>query len=87
MRSGIALATLAADLLTVVGTLPALAAPEAGQVVPRFSHILPDVPGKSLIAVEVTLAPDQASAPHHHPKSASIMAYVLLGVISSQLEG
>ena len=40
-----------------------------------------------MIAVEVTLAPGEASAPHRHAKSAFIMAYVLSGQIRNQIEG
>ena len=60
---------------------------QAGNVVPRFSQALPNVPGKSMIAVEVTLAPGQVSVPHRHAKSAFIMAYVLSGAILNQVEG
>ncbi len=60
---------------------------QAGEVVTRFNQVLPNVPGKSMIAVEVTLAPGQVSVPHHHAKSAFIMAYVLSGTIRSQVEG
>ncbi len=59
----------------------------AGSVVPRFSRALPNVPGKVMIAVEVTLAPGQVSDPHRHAKSAFIMAYVLSGVIRNQIAG
>ena len=59
----------------------------AGSVVPRFSRALPNVPGKVMIAVEVTLAPGQASDPHRHAKSAFIMAYVLSGTILNQIAG
>src|ERR1700754_5152468 len=46
-----------------------------------------DVPGKSLQAVTVSYPPGAKSAPHHHAKSAFIMAYVISGAIRSQLEG
>ncbi len=72
-----------------LSTGPAIAhgTSSAGSVIPRFSHALPNVPGKVMIAVEVTLAPGQASDPHRHAKSAFIMAYVLSGVIRNQIEG
>ena len=66
---------------------PALAGKSAGSVIPRFSQALPNVPGKVMIAVEVTLAPGQMSDPHRHAKSAFIMAYVLAGMIRNQIEG
>ena len=59
----------------------------AGAVALKFSRALPNVPGKSMIAVEVTLAPGEVSAPHRHAKSAFIMAYVLSGQILNQVEG
>ena len=81
-------------LMALVGIVAVAAAPVyakgvsgAGSVVPRFSHPLPNVPGKAMIAVEVTLAPGQVSDPHRHAKSAFIMAYVLSGSIKNQIEG
>ena len=67
--------------------LPAAAQPPQGPRPPAFSRALSNVPGKSLIAVEVNYAPGQASPPHHHAKSAFIMAYVIAGAIVSQVEG
>lgn len=63
------------------------AAWSAEQVVPKFSHALPNVPGKSLIAVEVTFPPGDVAAPHRHPKTASLFIYVLSGTVRSQVEG
>jgi len=60
-------------------------APE-GTVRPNFAHAIPNVPGKSLIAVEVTYPPGGASAPHHHARSAFIYAYVVSGAIQSQVD-
>lgn len=57
-----------------------------GTVRPNFSHAIPNVPGKSLIAVEVTYPPGGASAPHHHARSAFIYAYVVSGAIQSQVD-
>ena len=58
-----------------------------GIVTPKFDHALPNVPGKSMIAVAVELPPGAVSAPHRHPKSAFIYAYVIQGTIRSQVEG
>jgi quercetin dioxygenase-like cupin family protein len=71
---------------------PALAqGPESGsaseRVVPNFSHVIPNIPGKSLVAVEVVFPPGIVSPAHHHAKSAFIYAYVVSGSISSQVEG
>jgi quercetin dioxygenase-like cupin family protein len=78
--------------IVVAAALAALALPVAAQTPqaprpPAFSHALSNVPGKSLIAVEVNYAPGQASPSHHHAKSAFIMAYVISGSIVSQVEG
>lgn len=56
-----------------------------GTVRPNFSHVIPNVPGKSLVAVEVTYPPGGASAPHRHAGSAFIYAYVVSGEIQSQV--
>jgi quercetin dioxygenase-like cupin family protein len=53
----------------------------------NFSHPIPNIPGKSLVAVEVSYPPGGASAPHHHSDSALIYAYVVSGQIASQVEG
>jgi quercetin dioxygenase-like cupin family protein len=51
----------------------------------NFSHPISNVPGKSLVAVEVSYPPSGASAPHRH--SAFVYAYVVSGQIVSQVEG
>lgn len=60
-------------------------APE-GAVKLNFAHALPNVPGKSLVAVEVSYPPGGASAPHRHARSAFIYAYVVAGAIQSQVD-
>ncbi|VTU22135.1 cupin domain-containing protein [Variovorax sp. RA8] len=54
-------------------------------VTPHFEHALPDIPGKSLIAVVVDYPPGSASAPHSHAKSAFIFGYVVSGAIETQV--
>jgi len=56
-------------------------------VKPNFSHHIPNIPGKSLVAEEVSHPPGCASPPHHHSNSAFIYAYVVSGQIASQVEG
>src|SRR5712671_6535259 len=65
----------------------ALAAPAAARetVAPHFERVIPNIPGKSLVAVVVDYAPDGASLPHTHAKSAFIFAYVVSGAIESQV--
>jgi quercetin dioxygenase-like cupin family protein len=65
---------------------PALA--HGGQhetVTPKFDQAIPNIPGKSLIVVEVDYAPGAASQPHTHAKSAFIYAYVVSGEIESKV--
>jgi quercetin dioxygenase-like cupin family protein len=58
---------------------------QAETVAPRFNQEIPNIPGKSLIAVEVDYAPGAASPSHTHAKSAFIYAYVLAGEIESKV--
>ena len=53
---------------------------------PVFERAIPNIPGKSLIAVEVSYPPGGKSAPHFHTKSAFIYAHVLSGAIRSQVD-
>ena len=58
---------------------------EAQTVTKNFEAAIPNMPGKSLIAVEVDYAPGAASAAHTHAKSAFIYAYVISGAIDSKV--
>lgn len=51
----------------------------------NFKIAIPNIPGKSLIAMEVNYAPGGASASHTHAKSAFIYAYVISGAIESKV--
>jgi len=81
-------AIFAALLTTAVLSFTAAASAHApGEAVaPNFSHAISNIPGKSLIAVEVNYAPGGASAAHTHAKSAFIYAYVVSGAIESQVD-
>jgi len=79
---------LAALLLAAITTAPTAVVPPTiynDAVKTNFSHRIPNIPGKSLVAVEVSCPPGGASAPHHH--SAFVYAYVVSGQIASQVEG
>lgn len=76
-------ALLAAALIT--GTAMGAGAPRE-TVKPNFVHAITNIPGKSLVAVEVTYPPGGASLPHTHAKSAFIYAYVVSGAIESQVD-
>lgn len=59
-----------------------------GEVVtPNFSRAIPNIPGKSLIAVEVSYPPGGKSPPHRHASSAFIYGYVVSGLIRGQVDG
>lgn len=58
-----------------------------GQVIPRFEQPITNIPGKSLIAVEVDYPPGGKTPAHHHAKSAFIMGYVISGAIRSKVAG
>jgi len=75
-------------LLLLATALPATTlAAENDQIVQRFSHGISNIPGKSLIAVEVNYAPGEKTPAHRHAASAFIMAYVVSGSIRSQVAG
>ncbi|ATG20113.1 cupin [Ralstonia pickettii] len=65
--------------------MPAAAHGPAETVTPNFQHAIPNIPGKSLIAVVVDYAPGAASHAHRHAGSAFIYAYVVSGDIESQV--
>jgi quercetin dioxygenase-like cupin family protein len=54
-------------------------------VTKKFEAAIPNIPDKSLIAVEVDYAPGAASVPHTHAKAAFIYAYVISGAIESKV--
>ncbi|RZT35584.1 quercetin dioxygenase-like cupin family protein [Cupriavidus agavae] len=77
-----------APLLAAAGIMLAGGAMAHGTgetVKPNFSRAIPNIPGKSLIAVEVTYAPGGASHSHRHAGSAFIYAYVVSGSIVSKV--
>ena len=51
-----------------------------------FEHAIPNIAGKSLIALVVTYPPGGKSPSHRHAGSAFIYAHVLSGVIRSQVD-
>lgn len=55
------------------------------QVTTVFEQALPNVAGKSLVALVVRYAPGGKSPSHRHPESAFIYAHVLSGAIRSQV--
>ena len=82
IRSFVGVACAAVAIATV---MPAAAQDRGETVTPHFEQAIPNIPGKSLVALVVDYAPGGASAPHAHAKSAFIFAYVLSGEIESQV--
>jgi quercetin dioxygenase-like cupin family protein len=77
--------------LAIIAMLAAAGSPAAAQqsgvtVTPAYRHEIPNVPGKSLVAVVVSYAPGAKSPAHRHAASAFITAYVLSGAIRSQVD-
>jgi len=58
---------------------------EAETVRPSFEAAIPNIPGKSMIVVEVDYAPGAASPSHIHANSAFIYAYVISGEVESKV--
>ncbi len=80
--------SLSAPLPATITMAPAAVIPATRHndiVKTNFSHPISNVPGKSLVAVEVCYPPSGASASHRH--SAFVYAYVVSGQIVSQVEG
>lgn len=81
----------AARLAALAATSATLAlAPIAAQAHPEeirteFEHVIPNIPGKSLVVLVVSYGPGIKSASHRHAGSAFIYARVLSGAIRSQV--
>ncbi|HVI86652.1 MAG TPA: cupin domain-containing protein [Dongiaceae bacterium] len=77
-----------ATCTALVFAMAGLASARNGQaetVTKNFEAAIPNIPGKSLIAVQVDYAPCAASPSHTHAKSAFIYAYVISGAIESKV--
>jgi quercetin dioxygenase-like cupin family protein len=83
---GVKLASSIAAVLTAIALGTAAGhAEELEKVNTVFEHAIPNVAGKSLIALVVAYPPGGKSPSHHHAKSAFIYAHVLSGAIRSQV--
>ncbi|MEA2949577.1 MAG: hypothetical protein QOI40_4907 [Alphaproteobacteria bacterium] len=82
------LRTLSAALavLTITSGVALAQSAPPGSVAPAFREAIPNIPGKSIIAVVVSYPPGGKSLPHHHARSAFITGYVLSGSIRSQVD-
>jgi quercetin dioxygenase-like cupin family protein len=77
-------ATLAALTLAPGATLAQSA--QGGTVAPAFREAIPNIPGKSIVAVVVSYPPGGKTPAHRHARSAFVTAYVLSGSIRSQVD-
>jgi quercetin dioxygenase-like cupin family protein len=77
------IAAVAAAFALVTATAQAH---ELEQVTTVFERAIPNIAGKSLVAVVVTYPPGGKSLPHLHAGSAFIYAHVLSGAIRSQVD-
>jgi quercetin dioxygenase-like cupin family protein len=76
----------ASAAIAIAAAAPVSAHDDVGdKVTPNFAQAIPNIPGKSLIAVIVDYPPGGASAPHTHAKSSFIYAYVVSGSIESKV--
>jgi len=80
----IIVATCAAFAFSMAGLIYARDS-EAQTVTKNFQSEIPNISGKSLLAVEVNYVPGAASPSHTHAKSAFIYAYVISGAIESKV--
>jgi len=85
MKTGAIVAVSCAALAAAAAGPVSARAGQAETVTPKFDQAIPNIPGKSLVVVEVDYAPGAASPPHRHAKSAFIYAYVIAGAIESKV--
>lgn len=79
------LSVLGAACAILVAAMPAAAHGPGDVVTPLFEQAIPNIPGKSMIAVMVDYPPGGASVPHSHAKSAFIFGHVVSGAIETQV--
>lgn len=79
------IARAAFTAIAMATTAPAAAHDVGDKVTPNFEQAIPNIPGKSLIALVVDYPPGGASLPHTHAKSAFIYAHVISGEIESKV--
>ncbi len=82
-RRALIVAILAPSIFAIAG--PIYSAPSE-TLVPLLQQAIPNLPGKTLTAINVVFPPGAVSAPHRHG-GAFLYAYVLEGVVRSQIEG
>jgi quercetin dioxygenase-like cupin family protein len=86
MRAVTLASSIAAVLTAIVLGSAAAQAHQLEEVNTVFEQAIPNIAGKSLVAVVVTYGPGGKSQPHRHAGSAFIYAHVLSGAIRSQVD-
>jgi quercetin dioxygenase-like cupin family protein len=76
---------VACAVVAIATAMPAAAQDRGETITPHFEQAIPNIPGKSLVALVVDYAPGGASPSRTHAKSAFIFAYVQSGEIESQV--
>jgi len=71
--------------IAIATAAPAAAHGTGEKVTPHFQQAIPNIPGKSLVALIVDYLPGGASPSHIHAGSAFIFGFVLSGEIESQV--
>jgi quercetin dioxygenase-like cupin family protein len=87
LQLGWAIRVLAVLVLAATPRVSTAEQSPGGTVAPAFNDIIPNIPGKSLVAVVVHYPPGGKTPPHHHAASAFVTGYVLSGAIRSQVDG
>jgi quercetin dioxygenase-like cupin family protein len=73
--------------LAVIAASAALAGPAPRDTItPAFREVIPNIPGKSLVAWVVSYPPGGKTSAHRHASSAFVTGYVLSGSIRSQVD-
>jgi quercetin dioxygenase-like cupin family protein len=85
MKANVPGYAVCAGFLAFSLSAPAADAHELEDVRPVFERAMPNVNGKSLIALLVQYPPGGKSPPHRHAQSAFVYAHVLSGSIRSQV--
>jgi quercetin dioxygenase-like cupin family protein len=86
MRAAKLTSSIAAVFAAIALGTAAGHAHELEEVNAVFEHAIPNIAGKSLIALVVTYPPGGKSLPHRHAGSAFVYAHVLSGANRSQVD-
>ena len=76
----------AAIAIALAATAPVLGQSGGTSVEQKLSAAIPNIPGKSILAVVVDYPPGVRNPPHRHAASAFVTAYVLEGAVRSQVD-